>query len=323
MPPVLGPRVAVENRACSRGLAAGAYVSPSTRARTDTSGRSSQLLDHHPVAGRAEALGSMTAATASRPRASDPTIRPLPPARPSALTTTARPADCRPGSGGGAASVEDLAGAVGTPWRCMNSFDHALQHSIGRPRLGPKTAKPSALQGVARPRPSGSPARRRRGRCAPAGRRRPARADRARSSGTFSATPPCRRCPGAGPPPPPAGCAWRPGQGVLARRRSPYDERRVIPLAASLPLDRRRRLAADVVDHAVDALDFVDDARRDAWPAVVGQAAQSAVMKSSVSIDADGDHVAVGAGVAHHADASAPAAARRRPARSCDTARRA
>src|SRR2546426_5804213 len=39
-----------------------------------------------------------------------------------------------------------------------------------------------------------------------------------------------------------------------------------------LPLDRRRRLRADVVHDAVDALDLVDDARRDACEQVVRQA---------------------------------------------------
>src|SRR3954464_2790917 len=33
-------------------------------------------------------------------------------------------------------------------------------------------------------------------------------------------------------------------------------------LTYSLPLDRPRRLAGHVIHHAVDALDFVDDARR-------------------------------------------------------------
>src|SRR3546814_6557443 len=39
----------------------------------------------------------------------------------------------------------------------------------------------------------------------------------------------------------------------------------------SLPLDRRRRLAADVVDHARDAADLVDDAVGDAAEEVVRQ----------------------------------------------------
>src|SRR5712671_2005398 len=34
-------------------------------------------------------------------------------------------------------------------------------------------------------------------------------------------------------------------------------------LSPSLPLDRARRLAGDVIHHAVDALDLVDDAGRD------------------------------------------------------------
>ena len=41
-------------------------------------------------------------------------------------------------------------------------------------------------------------------------------------------------------------------------------------LMTSFPLDRRRRLAADVVDHAVDARNAVDDARRDPGQQVVG-----------------------------------------------------
>src|SRR5689334_23378527 len=40
----------------------------------------------------------------------------------------------------------------------------------------------------------------------------------------------------------------------------------------SLPLDRRRRLAGDVVNHAVDASDLVDDAVADGRQDLVGQA---------------------------------------------------
>ena len=47
------------------------------------------------------------------------------------------------------------------------------------------------------------------------------------------------------------------------------------PLQASLPLDRPRRLARHVVHHAVDALDLVDDARRDAAQHLVREAGRN------------------------------------------------
>ena len=81
-----------------------------------------------------------------------------------------------------------------------------------------------------------------------------------------------------------------------------YHQRRSIP-TGSLPLDRPRRLAGDVVDDAVDAFDGVDDPRRDARPRTSwGRRDQSAVMKSSVSTARMAIDVLVGPGVAHDAD---------------------
>ena len=50
--------------------------------------------------------------------------------------------------------------------------------------------------------------------------------------------------------------------------------------APSLPLDRPRWLARDVVGDPVDAADFVDDPRRIADQELVGEGRSSAVMPS-------------------------------------------
>jgi hypothetical protein len=61
-----------------------------------------------------------------------------------------------------------------------------------------------------------------------------------------------------------------------------YPQPKCLPLldiasqCPSLPLNRRRRLAGDVVDHARDAAQFVDDAVGDLAEEFVGQSAPSA-----------------------------------------------
>ena len=59
---------------------------------------------------------------------------------------------------------------------------------------------------------------------------------------------------------------------------------------------------ADVVDHAVDAFDLVDDARGDRRDSSCGSLAQSAVIRPALD-RADCDGVFVGPLVSHHADA--------------------
>ena len=70
----------------------------------------------------------------------------------------------------------------------------------------------------------------------------------------------------------------------------------------SLPLDRPRRLRRNIVDHAVDALDLVDDPGRDAAQEVVGErviVGSHAVGRGNGAERAD---MVVGAVIAHHAD---------------------
>src|SRR5688572_4195569 len=70
-----------------------------------------------------------------------------------------------------------------------------------------------------------------------------------------------------------------------------------------LPFDRGGGLGADVVDDAVYALDFVDDAGADAGQHFVGEAAPVGRHEVVGIHAANGDHVFVGAGVSHHAHA--------------------
>src|SRR3546814_944503 len=69
-----------------------------------------------------------------------------------------------------------------------------------------------------------------------------------------------------------------------------------------LPLDRRRRLAADVVDHARYAADLVDDAIGDAAEEVVRQVCPVCGHEIDGFHRAQRDHPLVGACVADHAD---------------------
>ena len=70
-----------------------------------------------------------------------------------------------------------------------------------------------------------------------------------------------------------------------------------------LPLDRARWLARDVVDDAVDAFDFVNDAVGDAGEQFVRQSHPIGGHAILAFDDAQSDGVIVGALVAHDADA--------------------
>ena len=71
----------------------------------------------------------------------------------------------------------------------------------------------------------------------------------------------------------------------------------------SLPLDGAGGLAGDVVDHAVDAADLVDDAAADALEHLVGQRGPVGGHAVFRMHGAHGGGVGVGALVAHHAHA--------------------
>ena len=71
---------------------------------------------------------------------------------------------------------------------------------------------------------------------------------------------------------------------------------------SSLPLDRRRRLAGDVVDDARDAGDLVDDAPRDVIQELVRQARPVRGHEIDRLDRAQRDHVVVTAAIAHHSD---------------------
>src|SRR5690242_9940131 len=73
--------------------------------------------------------------------------------------------------------------------------------------------------------------------------------------------------------------------------------------APSLPFDRRRRLARDVVDDAIDAADLVDDACRDPLEHVVRQPRPVGGHPVFARDGADRHHVRVRSEVAHDADA--------------------
>ena len=92
--------------------------------------------------------------------------------------------------------------------------------------------------------------------------------------------------------------------------------RRLAPPDRSFPLDRRRRLGADVVDDAVDAAHFVDDPVGDAAEHVVRKGIPVGRHAVGARHGAEREDVLVGAVVAHHADAAHREAARRTPARS-------
>ena len=69
-----------------------------------------------------------------------------------------------------------------------------------------------------------------------------------------------------------------------------------------LPLDRRRRLAGDVVDHSTDAFDLVDDAARADIEQLVGQVRPARGHEIHGLDGAQRDHGLVAAAVAGDAD---------------------
>src|SRR5579863_5354522 len=73
-------------------------------------------------------------------------------------------------------------------------------------------------------------------------------------------------------------------------------------LRQSLPLDRRRRLARDVIHHARDAADFVHDAPRHVVEEIVGEAHPVRGHEVHRFYRAQRDHEVITAAVAHDAD---------------------
>src|SRR3954453_44766 len=71
----------------------------------------------------------------------------------------------------------------------------------------------------------------------------------------------------------------------------------------AIPLDRRRRLRTDVVDHAVDTLDLVHDARGDRGEDLVRQPGPVGGHAVTAFNRPDRNRVFVGARVTHHAHA--------------------
>src|SRR5881396_617606 len=98
--------------------------------------------------------------------------------------------------------------------------------------------------------------------------------------------------------------AWRAGgTGTAGTMHSPHSR---FAAAAGrpilLPLDGGRRLRRDVVDDAVHALHLVDDAAREPGEEIAGQPRPIGRHAVGRGDGADGDHVLVGALVAHDAD---------------------
>src|SRR5437879_1566718 len=89
--------------------------------------------------------------------------------------------------------------------------------------------------------------------------------------------------------------------GANARERGPLEPFRA-SWTPSLPLDRPRRLARNIVHHAVDALDLVDDAGRDVADEFHVEGIE--VRRHAVGRvhGAQADHEIISAPVAHHAD---------------------
>src|SRR6185436_17666624 len=78
---------------------------------------------------------------------------------------------------------------------------------------------------------------------------------------------------------------------------------RVLCVPCLLPFYGRRWLRADVVDHAIDALHFVDDTRRDVRQQIVRQPGPVGGHAVAALDGPDRDRVLVGALVAHDANA--------------------
>src|SRR5450759_5308812 len=71
----------------------------------------------------------------------------------------------------------------------------------------------------------------------------------------------------------------------------------------SFPFDRCRRLAGNIINHAIQTAYFVDDAVRDATEEIVGQFRPGRGHEIAGDHGAQRDNVIVGAAIAHHADA--------------------
>src|ERR1043165_858077 len=95
---------------------------------------------------------------------------------------------------------------------------------------------------------------------------------------------------------------WRSFQAVACSRPPEPTSRTRAPTRALLPLDRPRRLGGDVVDHPVDAGDFVDDAIGHPGEKFVRQAGPVGRHRVVRHDSTDGNGVAVGAVVALDAD---------------------
>src|SRR5258705_2336705 len=98
--------------------------------------------------------------------------------------------------------------------------------------------------------------------------------------------------------------AWRAGRtGAAGTMHSPHSR---FAVAAArpilLPLDGGRRLRGDVVHDAVHAPHLVDDAAREPGEEIAGQSRPVGRHAVGRGDGADGDHVLVGALVAHDAD---------------------
>jgi len=80
------------------------------------------------------------------------------------------------------------------------------------------------------------------------------------------------------------------------------DPRANLTSGTSLPLDRSRRLARDIVHDPVDVADFVDDAAGDFVEDVVGDLGVVGGHEVGGGDAAEGQKIVVGAAVAHDAD---------------------
>ena len=155
IPPVFGPRSPSKIRLWSWALPSGIARRPSASAKNDTSGptRHSSITRREPAFPNARSsMAARTAVSASARSAA--TTTPLPPARPSALTTTGKPK----WSPATAASADSAVShtryrAVGIPAASMNFFENTFDVSSAAALLGgPTMDRPAARKTSARPR---------------------------------------------------------------------------------------------------------------------------------------------------------------------------
>src|SRR3989338_5260706 len=85
---------------------------------------------------------------------------------------------------------------------------------------------------------------------------------------------------------------------------APHDIRRIIllPDSALFPFNSCRGLGRNIVDHPVDAFDFVDDPVRHLLPHLGGQLGPIRSHRILAGDGAHSDHVLIGALIAHHPD---------------------